>query len=124
MQICLARCLRLQGLSEHPLLEVEMHVHANASSAAHGWDKSPAQQARNTYNLEPGSGFGRIVSQIARAVYEPSNSAGPTANGDSGPGVTSTTAGDPTGGTQSATSPDASAPPTQPQSPGTVDVSV
>jgi hypothetical protein len=52
-----------------------MHVPANASSPAHGWDKSPAHQARNKYNSEPSPGFGQIVSQIARGVYVPSSTA-------------------------------------------------
>jgi hypothetical protein len=103
-----------------------MHVHANASSSAQGWDKSPAQQARNTYNLEPGTGFGRLVSQIARGIYDPSTSPDSTANGGSS-GGTGTTTTDPTGGSDgspSATPPDGGANPAQTQTPGAVDLSV
>jgi hypothetical protein len=103
-----------------------MHVHANASSPAHGWDKSPAQQARNTYNLEPGTGFGRIVSQISRGIYDPSSATDPLANGDSS-GGTGTAVSDPTGGSggsQSTTSQDGNTSTAQTQTSNTVDVSV
>ena len=103
-----------------------MHVHANASSSLHRLDKSPAQQARSSYNLEPGNNFGRIVSQLARGIYEPSSSTDPAAAGaDSGSGGTGSTTIEPssgTDGTQSATSQEGSINPAPTTS--IVDVSV
>jgi hypothetical protein len=103
-----------------------MRVHANSSSPAHGWDRSPAQQARNTYNFEPSTGFGRIVSQIARGIYDPSNSSEPSVDSDGSEG-TGTAATDPAGGSagaQSTTSQYANISPSQTQTSNTVDVSV
>jgi hypothetical protein len=100
-----------------------MHVHANASSSAQGWDKSPAQQARSKYNSEPSPGFGQIVSQLARGVYDPSSTANSLTSGASSDG-TDTAAADSTAGSSGTTPQDSNTDPGPTQTSTSVDLIV
>ena len=107
-----------------------MHIHANDLASAHGWNNSPAHQARSS-SLDPDVNFGRIVSQIARGISQPSSSEAPgVSNVETGTGTTGSNADgslDDRSGAQSATSSSSSI--TGPASPSaeitsTIDVSV
>ena len=113
---------------ETPLQEIAMHIHANDSSSSHGWNKSPAHQARSLSSTDPGLNFGRIVSQIARGIYEPSGSGAPAVSTvDIGNGTNGSTTDGPLGdgsGSQSATSSGSGAASASTEIASTVDVSV
>ena len=100
-----------------------MHVHANASSSAQGVDNSPAQQARSKYNSERSPGFGLIVTQLARGVYDPSNTANSLTSGASSDG-TDTAAGDSTAGSSGTTPQDSNTDPGPTQTSTSVDLIV
>jgi len=105
-----------------------MHIHANNWSSGHGWNKSPAHQARSLSSTDPGLNFGRTVSQIARGIYEPSGSEAPAVSTvDTGSSTTDSTTDGPLGdgsGSQSATSSGSGAASPSTEITSTVDVSV
>ena len=113
---------------ETPPQEIAMHIHANNWSSGHGWNKSPAHQARSLSSTDPGLNFGRTVSQIARGIYEPSGSEAPAVSTvDTGSSTTDSTTDGPLGdgsGSQSATSSGSGAASPSTEITSTVDVSV